>query len=179
MATNVKANSVYAEDIFRLAKGPEDKVFYNSSAEHAVIVHQALVKYATEYIYIFSSSMCSEISNNGEYIDYMREFLDGDANRKIHIVLTDYNESFKAKPIAQLLAAYPSQVAIKQFGGKILYNGQPAHFTVTDDRAFRLETNIKEHMAFGNFNAPEQAKPMRDTFEKIFDSGLCKSVNLC
>jgi len=179
MTTNVNLKSVYAEDIFRLAKGPEDKVFYNSSAEHAVIVHQALVKYAKEYIYIFSSSMCTEISNNPEYCQYMRDFLDLDGTHKIHIVLTDYNDAFKNMPIAKLLADYPMQVIVKQFNGKVMYNGQPAHFTVTDDRAFRLETNIKEHMAFGNFNSPDQAKVLRETFEQIFNSNLCKGVNLC
>ena len=62
MDTGIK--SVYETEIFRLAEKHESKVFYNSSAEHASIVHLALASYAKEYIDIFSSSMCTEVSNN-------------------------------------------------------------------------------------------------------------------
>ena len=39
--------------------------------------------------------------------------------------------------------------------------------------------NIKERMAFGNFNSPEQAVGLRTVFDKIFISPLAKSVPLC
>ena len=170
--------SEYAANIFRLAENRDDKVFYNSSAEHAMIVHQALAKTANEYIYIFSSSMCSEISNNNEYLDYLKDFLN-DKSHEIRIVFTDFSEAFLKMPIAKLLATYPLQVSIKKYPGKVLYNGYPAHFTVTDDRAFRLETDIENHMAFGNFNSPSQALALKEVFDRIYQSKLASEVTLC
>ena len=175
---NTKA-SVYADVIFKLAEEKKNEIFYNSSAEHAAIVHQALVKTATEYMYIFSNSMCTEISNNRDYCDLVRAFLKENKNRQIKIVLTDYSEEFTQKPIAKLLAEFPLQVSIKKYPGEVFFKGKPVHFTVTDDRAFRLETDIDNHMAFGNFNSPDQAKAMKEVFEKVFQSKLSSSIGLC
>lgn len=170
--------SVYATEIFKLAEDRSEKVFYNSSAEHASIVHLALAKYATDYIDIFCSSMCTEVSNNADYCLAMKTFLDADKGHRIKIILTDYTDSFLQTNIARLFAGYPLQVSIKKYNGVILYKGLPAHFTVSDDRAFRLETDIKERMAFGNFNSPKQAEGLRKVFDKIFSSELVKDVCL-
>ncbi|MFP5129153.1 hypothetical protein ACJEEO_01650 [Phocaeicola coprocola] len=175
---NSRLKSVYATEIFKLAEEKENKIFYNSSAEHASIVHQALAKYATDYIDIFSSSMCTDVSNNPEYCSSIKAFLDADKVHLIKIILTDYTEAFLSTDIAKLLANYPLQVSIKKYNGRILYKGLPAHFTVSDDRAFRLETDINERMAFGNFNSPEQAKELKNVFDKIFNSTLVKDVCL-
>lgn len=70
-------------------------------------------------------------------------------------------------------------MTIKRYDGQVMYKKNPAHFTVTDDRAFILETDIEKHMAFGNFNSPSQAKDLRGVFEKIFQSNLDKNIHLC
>lgn len=171
-------NTIYANEIFRMAEEKKDKVFYNSSTVHACIVHQALAKYATDYIDIFSSSMCTEISNNKDYCKYIENYLEGGKERKIRIILTDYSERFNQTKIGQLFAKYSGQVSIKSYKGSVKYKNTPAHFTVSDDRAFRLETDIDQHMAFGNFNSPEQARALRETFDKIFNSPLAKEVCL-
>lgn len=168
--TDDRLVSVYATEICKLAERRESKVFYNSSAEHAAIVHQALAKYADSYIDIFSSSMCTEVSNNQEYCAAVKSFLDADKNHCMKIILTDYNEGFLQTNIAKLLARYPLQVSVKSCKGRVLYKGKPVHFTVSDDRAFRLETDIDKRMAFGNFNSPSQAMELKNVFEKIFNS---------
>ena len=179
MAVNATKASVYAEDIFRLAEGKTNEIFYNSSAEHAIIVHQALMKTAEKYVCIFSSSMCSEISNNPEYIAYVRAFLEGGKDRSINILLTDYTDDFWRMPIAKLLAQFPQQVHVKKYDGNAYYKDKPAHFTVTDDRAFRLETDIDKHMAFGNFNSVGQASALKSVFDKMFVSKLATAVVPC
>lgn len=176
MATTNLKSSVYAEEIFELAEGKKDEMFYNSSAEHAVIVHQALMKTAERYVCIYSSSMCSEISNNPDYCYYMKSFLEGSKDRKINILLTDYSNDFWNKEVGKLLSRYPQQVSIKKYDGTVYYKDSPVHFTVTDDRAYRLETDIENHMAFGNFNSEEQARALKEVFDKMFNSMLAESV---
>lgn len=172
-------NSIYATNIFRLAKEQTDEIFYNSSAEHATIVHQALMKNASSYVYIFSSSMCSEISNNSEYCEIVDHFLKGAETRRINILLTDYLDNFANQPIAKVFAKHPSQVTIKKYAGQALYMGKPVHFTVADDRSFRLETDIEKHMAFGNFNSATQAKNLKNAFDIAFQSPAATTIHLC
>lgn len=171
-----KLKTVYASSILRLAEEHKDEVFYNSSAEHASIVHLALATYASKYIYIFSSSMCTDVSNNCEYRQAIKSFLDADKERSIKIILTDYTESFQYTDIAELLKKYPRQVSVKSYKGRVIFKGKPAHFTVSDDRAFRLETDIENRMAFGNFNSPKQAMELKNVFDNIFASDLAKDV---
>ena len=125
-----------------------------------------------------SGSKNSEISNNKDYCKYIENYLEGGKERKIRIILTDYSERFNQTKIGQLFAKYSGQVSIKSYKGSVKYKNTPAHFTVSDDRAFRLETDIDQHMAFGNFNSPEQARALRETFDKIFNSPLAKELCL-
>ena len=179
MTVNTTKSSVYAEEIFKLAEEKKNEIFYNSSAEHAIIVHQALMKTAEKYVCIFCSSMCSEISNNAEYLAYVRSFLDGSKDRQIRILLTDYTDDFWQMPIAKQFTNYSLQVQVKKYDGIVYYKDAPAHFTVVDDRAFRLETDIEKHMAFGNFNSEGQASALKEVFDKMFVSKLSSSVAHC
>ena len=179
MVVNETKTSVYSEEIFKLAEEKKNEIFYNSSAEHAIIVHQALMKTAENYVCIFSSSMCSEISNNPEYIAYVKTFLGGSKDRTIQILLSDYTDDFWKNPIAKELAKFPQQVHVKKYDGNVYYKEKPAHFTVTDGRAFRLETDIDKHMAFGNFNSEGQASALKSVFDKMFVSKLATAVAPC
>ena len=122
--------------------------------------------------------MCTDVSNNLDYCNSIKIFLETNKEHSIKIILTDYTSNFLNTNIAKLLANYPLQVSVKRYNGCVMYKGAPAHFTVSDDRAFRLETDIKERMAFGNFNSPKQAKELKDIFERIFNSELAKDVSL-
>ena len=168
----------YPERIFRLAENKTPEIFYNSSSEHAKIVHQALMKTSEKYICIYCGSMYTEISNNPKYLKLMEEFLNGDKERSIKILFADYNPDFIEKPVAQVLANHPRQVKIKTYTGEVKYTGTPVHFTVADDRAFRLETDIQNHIAQGNFNSPKQANKLKNIFDSIFASQLAVNLNL-
>lgn len=170
--------SVYEEEIFSLAKNKTNKLFYNSSAEHASIVHRALAMYAQNEICVFSSSMCSEVSNNDEYCSLIKEFLIKSRNNAIRIILTDYINDFCSQNIYSILKQFPSQVSVKSYSGVVKYNGKDAHFTVVDNIAFRLETDIEKRMAFGNFNDPSKASALMEVFNRIFNSENVQEVSI-
>lgn len=161
--------SSYKEDIFRLAKSKENKIFYNSSEKHASIVHQAIMKYAENYVYILCSSLCTDISNNTEYCSLTDEFLSRDCNHQIKIIFTSYEKDFKNKDLFKVFDKYPLQVEMRKFDGKVTVNNKPIHFTISDDRAYRFETDIEKHMAFGNFNGKTQAMSLKEKFLIIFN----------
>lgn len=159
---------LYKKAIFALAEERKDQLFYNSSELHAEIVHQAIAKTAERYICILSGSLCTEISNNERYCELMNEFLSKDASRKVQIILTDYQESFLLKSLNIVFQKYRKQVDVRRFNGSVRRNNLPVHFTFADDRMFRLETDIEKHMAFGNFNSPEQVMSLKNVFNDVF-----------
>ena len=171
--------TIYKKEIFDLAKSKTDQIFYNSSEKHAAIVHQAIAANAQKYICIYSSCLCTEISNNDEYCKYIDEFLSADKERFLHVVLTDYSCNLAQMPIARVLRKYPRQVVIKKFGGSVVYNKKEIHFTIADDRMFRLETDIEKHLAYGNFNAPENVATLKGLFDRIYQSPITNTCSLC
>lgn len=170
-------NSEYAKLIFDLAENQTDQMFYNSSAEHAAIVHQALVKYASDYIDIFSGSLCSDISNNDEYCSLVNDFLSQKDNSKINIILTNFNDNFYDTKIFKIFSMHKDKVTIKKFYGQFKYEGKEAHFTISDDRSFRLETDVQNNMAFGNFNSSGQTLELKKFFDRTFNSDLVSSID--
>lgn len=173
-------NAIYSDHLFDLAKNKKNEVFFNSSFEHAKVVHQALAKYAEGYIDIYSRSLCSEISNNQDYCQYIQQFLESSPGNQIKIILTNYDaDKLNERPIFQILSRFPNQVQMKSYDGEVQYEGKPVNFTVTADRAFRLETDIENYKAFGNFNSPEQAVILRENFDKLFNNNvLTKPISL-
>lgn len=163
---------LYKQEIFQLAKEKADQIFYNSSEEHAAIVHQAIAQTAEKYISILSCSLCSEISNNGNYCSSIDAFLSNNQSHLIRVILTDYDEEFLSKPIAMVLKKYPSQVQVRLFGGRVTKDGKPVHFTFADDRMFRIETDIDKHMAYGNFNSPKQVQILNTAFNNVFNRSV-------
>ena len=163
-----------------LAEGDgKNELFYNSNERHASIVLRALVKNAKRYIKIVCDSMCTDVSNNREYLDLLERFLQGSADRSIKILFVRYDSHFRDLPIAALLRKYNRQVEIRSREGvDVNFDGKPVHFTMADDKAFRIETDIKAKMAFGNFNNPEQASVLNRVFDRFFNQPETVAITL-
>ncbi|MDR0682768.1 MAG: hypothetical protein LBG15_13130 [Dysgonamonadaceae bacterium] len=170
----------YTKKIESLAiNGGTNEIFYNSCESHALIVLINLVKNADTYIKSICGNMCSEVSNNPEYVESVRSFLNGNKTRKFQILFDKYDISFQSRPIAKTLAMFPNQVEIRKLkSGYIKYNDKPVHITVSDDRAFRFETDIEKKMAWGNFNNPKQGKAIAKVFDHFFDNRYSERVPL-
>ena len=163
----------YEEEIVQFAENKEDEMFYNIDANHAKIVLRELMKNATHYVYIVCCNMCSDVSNNAPYVEAVKQFLSTDSKREIKILFTNYEgDCFMQSQIAETLRKYPKQVFIKALvNGEIVGNeGKPINFTVSDDKAFRMEIDVNERIAFGNFNKPDDAIILRNHFDRFFNN---------
>ena len=159
----------YASYISDLASGESTEIFYNSSEKHALIVLKNIVKNAKEYVKAICGNLCSEVSNDPEYLAILDEYLSGSPSRKFQILLDDYQQDFKTRPIATVLKRYPNQVVIRSLKHDyIQYKNNHIHLTVSDDKSFRLETNVEKKMAWGCFNDPEKSKVFSAAFDKFF-----------
>lgn len=170
--------SSYKEEIDALANVGINKVFYNSSAAHASIVLNAMVRNADRHIDIYCNNMLSDISNNKEYISLVGRFLNGNSTRTIRVLFAEYSESFNRTKIYSIFAEYPNQVELKRLPDyKILYKNKAVNFTIVDNKAFRLETNVDDRIAYGNFNDPKNAQVLSDVFNTFFNSAEEISIN--
>jgi len=171
----------YEEDIIQLAENKKDEMFYNTDAGHAKIVLRELMKNAAQYVYIICCNMGSDVSNNAPYIEVVEKFLSADPKREIKILFTNYDDdSFKQTQIAKSFQKYPEQVSIKALThGEVIGNkGKPINFTVSDDRAFRMEIDVSEKIAFGNFNKPSDAIILKNHFERFFNNPQTRAISL-
>jgi hypothetical protein len=171
-------DAIYQKKIEELASEGKNEVFYNSSEAHATAVLTSMVRHSHNEIKILCGSMCSEVSNDQEYMKELALFLD--RNGKLKIILAKYNEqdNFRQKPIYKLLKPYiDGQVIIKKIDSTISYKGSPAHFTVADNKAFRLEIDIEKRIAFGNFNDPKSVQSLSDMFNNVFENA--KPLSFC
>jgi hypothetical protein len=162
-------DTFYAEKIEFLAANRIKEEFFNSNDNHAQIVLTSMVRHAKKNVNIYCGNMCTDVSNDKVYLDEIESFLE-DRKGSINILLCDYNDNFKQKDIYNLLSKYiPNQVQIKRTKKILLYNNNPIHFTVSDDNAYRLETDITAKMARGNFNDPESVIMLKSHFDSLFN----------
>jgi hypothetical protein len=170
----------YKQKIQNLAENRVNEMFYNTDAEHATVVLTELIKNAEKYVYIVAENMDPVVTDNEEYLKAVDFFL-CKKNVKMKILLTDYNkEKFHSSKIGTLLNKYEGIVEIKNSEGKKIKRegGIPINFTVSDNRAFRFERDVDNHIAFGNFNDKETASILASTFNNLFPNECCKVVSL-
>ena len=162
----------YLEKIEFLASNAINEEFYNSNEEHAQIVLTAMVRYSKEKVRIFCGNMCTDVSNDPKYLNEIKLFL-SERRGFMEILFCEYKDHFKDQPIYKLLNQYPQeQVKIKTINTLLMYNGKPVHFTVSDNKSFRFETDTLEKTARGNFYDPDSAKMLSEEFDKLFIRGL-------
>jgi hypothetical protein len=160
----------YSEEIEYLASNHIDREFFNASDEHAQIVLTSMVRHTKEDLKIYCGNLCTDVSNDIVYLEEIQNFL-SDRKGTMEILLCDYQDGFKSKPIYQLLSQYPSnQVKIKTTKTLLFFNNKPIHFTVADKESFRIETDIEKKMARGNFNDPESGKMLSKKFDLLFQT---------
>lgn len=165
----------YRGAIKALASRRENKVFLNSSEEHALIVLSEIINDTQNDLRIFAGNLCNSITEAPEYISAISRFIERDGVLKI--LLNNYNEEcLKNSSFYKRLAYFEKQgkpVTIKKTNIHPQRESDPSkkevHFTVGDERAYRLETDIENRTAEGNFNSPDVAKVLATWFDRVFE----------
>lgn len=170
----------YIENIENLAKNRDNKVYFNSGPDHAMIVLINIFRNAKNYVETLCGNMCSEVCNNKEYLEVVDKFLGADSTRNFKILFDSYDENINKKHIFRVLSKYPEQVSVRRLnaGKSAAYDGKKIHFTVSDNRAFRLETDTEKRIAWGNFNDEAKADIFHTGFSKFFTDEFSIPVDL-
>lgn len=173
---------LYRALIHQLAITSDGKVFYNKDADHAEIVLTELIEHSKNIIRIFAAQLYEDPPISDEYIRKLSDFIENGG--VVRILLNSYDpEKAKRSELFKRLAFYISQekdVKVKYTLSKVYYTNDPEknelHFTIGDDKAYRIETNIIDRAAEGSFNNEAVASKFIKEFDNLFE--VAKEVNL-
>lgn len=175
----------YKEYVRLLSRNNDSKEFFNSDGKHAIIVFGELFNIAKDYVYIFAGCLTSPVANSPEYIQSLSGFIERGGIVRILLNKFDSKNIIYSDVIRRLLyyKIIGKNVDIRTTLLKPHYSEDPdkkeLHFTVVDDKAYRIETNVDERSATCNFNNATTAKDLRKIFDMIYvNSSMSKELDL-
>lgn len=178
----------YRQFVVSLAHGDNgngiNRTFLNSDEDKALVVLVELFRSAKHIIRIFAGNLCNHVGSKDEYVEALSDFIE--AGGEVKILLNHYQEDqVLQSKLFKRLAFYQStgsNVVVKQTPVKPYYTGdenkKEVHFTIADDKGFRIETDVEKRTARCNFNNPGEAVPTADFFDSVFDNPSSSVINL-
>lgn len=175
---------MYRDFIRKLSEESDERIFLNKGPEHAKIVLEQIFKQSKNIIRIFAGNLCRTVGNELEYISALSDFIINGG--KVKILLNDYKEELaKGCNLYMRLAYFKSigkDIIVKKTNAKPYRKSDPEqkeiHFTIGDDKAYRIETDIYERKAEGSMNLPKVAIPMVEFFDDLFNSDLSSEIDI-
>jgi len=172
----------YRKYVKGLAEARSSEIICNADKDHATILLTELVKNSEKNLRILCKNMKNmdpDVTGDTYYIDAMAEFLNKE-NSELKILMTDHykNENyFNSSEIFSLLKKYKDKVTLKYIKedelNLVSIDGDLLNFTLSDDAAFRFETDVDKYMALGCFNDRKTVKVLDEKFSASFN--LCKN----
>lgn len=180
----------YRALVHRLAKNQVDVVFHNSDEDHALIVLTELFEHAKKRVRIFAGALVGSLGSQTEYIFQLVQFIRRGGH--VQILLNDFDaERAKGSAlyfylyILQKKPEYQRQVEVKQTSQEITMSTPdhdedvPVHFTIGDDKAYRLEVDIENRESRCNFNSSgSMLQRMIAIFDETFAGETSTSIDL-
>ena len=174
----------YREYVNDLAQKRVNNTFFNSDEAHALEVFINLFQIAKGEIRIFAGNLCSYVANKPKYIEKISDFIE--KNGIVKILLNDYDKEKSIDSNLFLrLALYKSlgkNIHIKTTSIKPYYTSDPdkkeIHFTVVDNNAYRIETDINDRTASCNFNNDIEGNSLVVFFDSIFNDEASLDIDL-
>lgn len=174
----------YKAFVKQLSDSNDDRVFLNSSPEHAVVVTAQIFRQSTHIVRIFAKNLCRTIGNDPEYIAALSDFIE--RGGEVRILLNGYEEE-----CARVSNLYKRLAYYKHLGRAITVktttvfpyltddeDQKEIHFTIGDDKAYRIETNIESRTAECCMNGPEVSNMTVEFYDKMFNDENAVEVDI-
>lgn len=168
MCNDIKPEiEAYRIAIENLAKNNDSSTFNNSGPDHAAIVLGNIFKNSNHCVNIVAGDFNGIVSDNEYYLNALRNYLN--KNKPLNIIFE--NEPNKDSLALALLRKYmlsaSSQITIRRFKMTDGLEQPPVHFTVGDNKMFRLETSKEDCTAMCSFNNIGFSKKLDDFFSTL------------
>lgn len=164
----------YIKSVENFAKMGENAVFGNKGKEHASIVVSTIFNYAKYDVMMYSGNLSKTVTGNGEFKKSLENMIQKGIS--FRILLDNIPKEEEQSEALKLILENKdkSNVIIKIMNDdstKIINDifDQKYHFTISDDKSYRLETNSSEFTAYCNFNDPDVAGKLENLFQLMFD----------
>jgi hypothetical protein len=115
-------------------------------------------------------SYCQQVTQRSDFFNSFKKIIQ-DKNIRVEILLSDKSDNPNVEKVLAknrennnfLLYLEDKECASEALGGN-------QHFTVVDGVAYRLENDIENFRAFGNFNDKETAQQLERLFDYLFEN---------
>lgn len=162
----------YQDAIEKLANKRENFTYDNESPDHAAIVLSNILRTTEKEFFSFSGTFNGEVSDQENLLYQLRLYVESgkDFNLLLERMPVDNERSQALTMLLQYKENHDNvhvEVASPEFIQYIedIFDGELLHFSSSDKRAYRLETNTKAYQAVCNFNDPLIAGPLKDIIQ--------------
>ena len=160
----------YSEAIKTLAETSDPEIFDNSGPDHATTVMSNIFRTSKNHVRIFAGDLGGNVSK-GEYLIELERYLD--KGNKLSIVLENRPKRGNGdqKTAFDIIEKYnkinPNKVFIGYLNQNSPYKNLGIHFTIGDERMYRLETDTNLYTARCSFNDPDFAFQLLEIFNTL------------
>lgn len=167
----------YKKAVEHLASTKMDNEFTNKGPVHAAIVLTNMLKNTENHIKFFSGEFNRAVSNDINFYCALEEYTK--SGKELSLMLEnipcDAEKSDSLKLVLSLAKQVDSNVKvgiinhddIKKLSSHF-QSKKAFHFAVSDNIAFRVETEREDYKAVCNFNEPITAKKLSSIFDQYF-----------
>jgi len=160
----------YEKSIKFLATNSENFEFTNKGAQHASIVLVNMLNQTEEEFLMFSGTFNSEVTDQDAFLFALERYLE--SSKKFKLLLEEkIKKESKAFKLFKKYAKKDGIIEFKQASQdflnevKDIFEDNILHFSVSDGKRYRLETDKENFKAIGNFNDPTLAQSFKSLFE--------------
>jgi hypothetical protein len=160
----------YKEAVRSLADTKDSHVFTNSGKDHAAIVLSNIFRTAKNQVRIFACNLNGDISSQDEYLRGLYFYIGRGGTISLLLEEQPPVTSKAYDAIRQYSNLYPSKVSIKRLlpeQREKLKTPNSVHFTVADDRMYRVETDTTNYLATCSFNDTDFSVTLRSLFDSF------------
>lgn len=161
----------YRRLIQRLASSQLNQRIPNGMPAHAAILFESMFEIAKEDVRIFTGELSAKAYGQPELAKAARDFVVGHRHACLRILFQKPQEVawIMRQPLVESLlekGRLPENFQMRFAKGP--YSNSVKHFAVMDQRGYRFETDHDNCKAFANFNEPEVATKLAESFDVAF-----------
>ena len=158
----------YKKDLEERKIGKSEGLVLNDGPLKAAVFMGELLSKSKHSVKIYSSKLDSRVTKKSDFFDSFKKIIE-DENIKVEILLGNKMDNPDIENILNankknnnfLLYLKDEKCAVDALGGN-------QHFTIVDSVAYRLENDIENFKAFGNFNDRETAQQLERLFDYLY-----------
>lgn len=152
----------YEKFLKELAVSNKSDIVANKGLEHAALLLKTIFNTAQSNVDIFCGTLRSDLSRTEDYYNSLKDCIERGV--KVRVIFTGENTQMVPEMIRTLFDSHRENVETKH----IHFDALTTHFTIADDRIFRMEYDIDNFKAYASFNDKEYTSTLAEIFNRAW-----------